>query len=543
MNIIQAIHDENLFRSYVSGAPDGSLDSWANWQSFLKVLYGLATTEPDVIRQCTGRDPQKLSPDGYTECLLLAGRRGGKSKIIALVGAAEAILSDKTKGLSKGEIPMVAILSPTRNQSRIIHTYLKAVFDSTAILQAEVVKEERESFKLRNGVEVAIITGDARKVRGFTLIACIVDEVAMFGFSEEAKINDTELVRAIRPALASTGGRLLCVGSPFAAQGYSYKTWKKHFGNDTSDVLVWNAASLLMNPTLNRKIVERAIEEDPIAANVEYCTSPGLFREDVDQFVSRAVVESLVIRGRKELAPQFNVRYAAFVDVSGGRHDDAALAVAHLEGRVVVIDCVERFKSPHNPYQVVSNMALTLRRYSLQEATADAYSAEWSRVAFKNHAINLYNASTSHWKDGAGSWNPTTAKPKSVLYAELLPRLHSAEIELLDDETLITQLSLLQRRVRSGGRDQIDHPPGAHDDLANVIAGVSVIVCQPISLGVESLIDDPDDETPKSTLEQAWEDFEITKQQFDEEQRDMRRSDRMEDTGTSESIADLFGFN
>ena len=87
------------------------------------------------------------------------------------------MLSGKEQNLSAGEIGMVAILSPTRFQSRIIHNYLKGVFDSTPLLQNEVVEEKREGFTLKNGVEVAIITGDPRTCRGFSIIACIVDEI------------------------------------------------------------------------------------------------------------------------------------------------------------------------------------------------------------------------------------------------------------------------------------------------------------------------------------------------------------------------------
>ena len=43
-------------------------------------------------------------------------------------------------------------------------------------------------------------------------------------------------------------------------------------------------------------------------------------------------------------------------------------------------------------------------------------------------------------------------------------------IELLDDPRLIAQLCSLERRTARGGRDSIDHPPGQHDDLANVAA-------------------------------------------------------------------------
>jgi hypothetical protein len=473
-NIVKAVQDGNLFRSYVTGAEDGSLASWRHWLTFLRALYGLPIPNADegTVKLCTGRDPAKLSRDGYSECLLLCGRRSGKSKTIALVGAAEAVLSGKEKALSAGEIPMVAILSPTRFQSRIIFSYLKGVFDSSPILQNEVAEEKKEGFKLTNGVEVAIITGSPQSCRGFSVIAAITDEIAMFGLSEESHVrSDTELVRALRPSLASTGGRLLCVGTPYAAKGYAYLTWKRAYGNDTCDVLCWNAASTLMNPTLSAKVVQRAIDEDPIAANVEYCTAPGLFREDVDNFITRAAVEALVIRGRQELPPRQGIHYAAFADVSGGRHDDACLAIAHKEDRVIVLDCLERYKAPHNPYEVVSEMCDTIRRYGCDRAMGDAYAAEWTRVAFGNHGINYRRASTSVWKEGTEAKN-RIAKPKSILYSELLPRLHSGEVELLDNETLIAQLCSLQRRTRSGARDSIDHPPGGHDDCANVLAGV-----------------------------------------------------------------------
>jgi hypothetical protein len=44
---------------------------------------------------------------------------------------------------------------------------------------------------------------------------------------------------------------------------------------------------------------------------------------------------------------------------------------------------------------------------------------------------------------------------------------------LLDDPRLIDQLCALERRTARGGRDSIDHPPGAHDDVVNTVAGVA----------------------------------------------------------------------
>jgi hypothetical protein len=54
--------------------------------------------------------------------------------------------------------------------------------------------------------------------------------------------------------------------------------------------------------------------------------------------------------------------------------------------------------------------------------------------------------------------------------------LNSGRAELLDEPRLASQLCGLERRTARGGRDSIDHAPGAHDDLANSVAGAVVSV-------------------------------------------------------------------
>ena len=56
-----------------------------------------------------------------------------------------------------------------------------------------------------------------------------------------------------------------------------------------------------------------------------------------------------------------------------------------------------------------------------------------------------------------------------------MPLINSRRIELLDNQQLITQLCGLERRTARSSRDSIDNFPGAHDDVANVTAGVAVI--------------------------------------------------------------------
>ncbi|MEQ8791773.1 MAG: hypothetical protein RIC55_36255 [Pirellulaceae bacterium] len=455
MNIIKAIHDARLFRPFLGD----KLDSWRNWLTALRVVYGEPiNTLPacNVVHQCTGREANHLPKAGFDTALFLTGRRSGKSRVAAIIGAYEAVLAGHEAKLSRGERGIVPIISPSKSQSRIVHSYLRSIFE-TPLLAREVVTDTKEGFELRSGTRIEILAGDWRTIRGFTLLAAIVDEACFFGYDAESKIkSDTELVRAIQPSLATVGGKLIAISSPYAKKGWCHKQYQTHYGNNSGNVLVWNCPSRTMNPILPQRIVAAAIAEDLQSAKSEYL---GEFRDDVGQFLPREVIEGLVIGGRSSLLPQSGNRYVAFADLSGGRGDDAALAIAHKEGRTVVIDLAKRWRPPFNPHHVVSLMADELKRYGIYRVTGDNYAAEFVATAFGANDIRYTKSE----------------KPKSALYVELLPRLCSGDIELPDDEALVTQLASLERRTRSGGRDIIDHPPGGHDDLANAVAGACVV--------------------------------------------------------------------
>ena len=213
MNIIEAIKHPQLFRPFLGD----DLASWKAWLAALRVLYGLPMFPKyhGIIKKCTGRDPLKMPKTGFDTALFLTGRRSGKSRISAIIAAYEAILAGHEHKLSKGEFAVVPILAPSKSQAGIIKSYVRAVFDQTDILRNEIVEEVKEGFLLRNNVRIEILAGDFRTIRGFTLIAAIVDEAAFFGLDSDSKVrSDTELIRAVKPALASIQGRLIAISSP-----------------------------------------------------------------------------------------------------------------------------------------------------------------------------------------------------------------------------------------------------------------------------------------------------------------------------------------
>jgi hypothetical protein len=57
----------------------------------------------------------------------------------------------------------------------------------------------------------------------------------------------------------------------------------------------------------------------------------------------------------------------------------------------------------------------------------------------------------------------------------MLPLLGTAQVRLLDLPRLRTQLLLLRRHTTRTGRDEVDHPSGGADDVANVVSGACVM--------------------------------------------------------------------
>lgn len=133
------------------------------------------------------------------------------------------------------------------------------------------------------------------------------------------------------------------------------------------------------------------------------------------------------------------------------------LAISHRDGDQHVLDLVREVRPPFNPDSVVEESCQLVRPYRLSSLYGDRYGAGWVLERFQHHGITYLPAE----------------KTKSDIYKELLPLLNNSRYcELLDNQRLVVQLLSLERRTGRGtGRDSIDHPPNAYDDIANAVAG------------------------------------------------------------------------
>jgi hypothetical protein len=454
VNIITAINDPGLFRPLFK-----DLATWQAWIVFLKALFALPMTEDDLTlyRQCTGRQNPPDKP--FAEAWVPTGRRSGKSFMAALVGVFLACFKDYRKYLAPGERAHVLIVAADRAQAQVILRYVKGFLASNPMLSKLVESEKAESVDLTNGVTIQVATSSYRSIRGFTVVAAICDEIAFWRSEVDSANPANEVLRAIRPALATIpDSLLLCISSPWARTGPLYEAFNRHHGRDDSDVLVWNADTPTMNPTISQKIIDRDTKIDPEMALSEW---GGAFRSDLESFLPLEAIEAVIVQGRFELPPRLaaGLSYRAFADPSGGRRDAATLAITHREGERVILDLARAWKAPHDPSIVTWEMANVLKSYGLSRVTGDRYAGAWPEQEFLKHGI---------------SYSPSD-RDKSGLYLAFLPMVLSGQVELLDLKHLKAELVGLERRARSGGRDSVDHAPRAHDDLANAVAGACTL--------------------------------------------------------------------
>lgn len=247
-----------------------------------------------------------------------------------------------------------------------------------------------------------------------------------------------------------------------------------------------SSPSRTTNPALPESLIARELERDPARARAE-CLAE--FRDDVEAFVPRELVESPTSPGVRARPARAGTRHRAFVDPSGGVSDSFTLAIAHAEpdGRRV-LDLVKEVRPPFSPESAVAELAALLHAYRVTSVTGDRYGGEWPREAFRRHGIRYEPAS----------------RARSELYLELLPLLTAGRVELLDEPRLIAQLAGLERRKGRTGRDTIDHAPGGHDDLANAAAGALTACGARRLLYVGGPPDDPPADAAPVPRRPAW---------------------------------------
>jgi len=449
----QAITDPGLLGSAFPRKA-GQPDSWVVWKAMALAAVGesLKPKEMKAYRQVTQRE--NPPSERVEELVIVKGRRSGGTSFSAAMVSYLAALCDYSDCLGVGEKATALLIAPSQRQADVAFSRVEGIFDASPLLSSMIVNRTKESLTLNNNVTVEVLAASYRSVRGLTLVCAIADEAAFF--MAEGKNTDTEIMNALRPALITTRGMLVLASTPYAREGELHSSFEKYFGKENADVLVARASSRDTNPTLPEAVIARALERDPVAARAEFL---GEFRTDVSGFISRDLLMQAVDQGVTERLPSPGIQYTAFCDAasgiaSSGDGDRFAVAIGHLEGDVVVIDCCRRWMPPFNASTTTAEVAALAKAYRCDEVISDGFSSGYLRAELLRHGVA----------------HRISEFDKSKLYLATLPALTSKRVRLLDLKFLIDEFASLERRPGSTGHDKID--ARGHEDAANVVSGV-----------------------------------------------------------------------
>lgn len=252
------------------------------WAATLRLFYGLPLTAEDVefLATATGRSRAALESyagHGFAELWARVGRRGRKSAVAALVADYEAIYGGHGAHLIPGEIALIPTISKDLGGASTVRRFEHSYLDALGIAYQET-KFGSIAVTLIEGSSVALacLACTSEAPRGPAIPVAILDEIAFYKTSEVYENPDTEILAALRPAMAQFPGRkLLAISSPFAEMGVFHTTVEGALANDSEHrTLAVEGPTWKWSPTVTEALTHE-LEPDEAVHSREYGAKPA----------------------------------------------------------------------------------------------------------------------------------------------------------------------------------------------------------------------------------------------------------------------------
>jgi hypothetical protein len=155
-------------------------------------------------------DPWQLEvlEGGHPRLLLNCCRQAGKSTVVAVLGLVGAVFEPGAK---------VLLVSRSLRQSMELFRVLTEFHRRIGAPLLE--RQTAEELRLSNGSRIVCLPCREETVRGYSHVSLLV-------IDEAARVPD-DLYRAVRPMLAVSDGRLVCLSTPYGKRGFFYDAWAR----------------------------------------------------------------------------------------------------------------------------------------------------------------------------------------------------------------------------------------------------------------------------------------------------------------------------
>ena len=208
--------------------------------------------------------------------LMLITRQGGKSLTAAAIAVREALLRPPA---------LVLLLSPTLRQSgELFRDKVKRLYNGLG-WPVPAAQETQLTMELANGSRIVSLPGEEETIRGYSGVRLLVVD-------EAARVPDA-LYYSIRPMLAVSRGRLICLSTPYGRRGFFWRAWDQG-GDSWQRVCVpWQQCPRITADQCPRIGAGFLIREEqalgPRWYRQEYFCS---FEETIDQVFSQADIQA-----------------------------------------------------------------------------------------------------------------------------------------------------------------------------------------------------------------------------------------------------------
>jgi hypothetical protein len=113
---------------------------------------------------------------------------------------------------------LILLVSPSLRQSQELFRKVTQLYE---VLDRPVPSDQESALRLelKNGSRIVSLPGKEATVRGYSGVRLLVVD-------EAARVPD-ELYFSIRPMLAVSGGKLVCLSTPFGKRGFFFEEWSR----------------------------------------------------------------------------------------------------------------------------------------------------------------------------------------------------------------------------------------------------------------------------------------------------------------------------
>ncbi|MCC7384739.1 MAG: hypothetical protein IT384_23015 [Deltaproteobacteria bacterium] len=428
------------------------------WRATIKALYGtpLDPAELELFRQLSGgRGPQA---GGWHEFLAVVGRRGGKSETIARVAVFEALHGGHGRVLAPGQLALVGVVSPLREQSAEILGYVRGLSQLPQV-RKQVARTTQDTVEFKTGVGVQVVSCDEVAGVSHTYVALVADEFARW------PENDKEIIGQFRPALAPVVGapprRFLGITSAHIRDGQAYDTDAGYFGKPDAPVLVVRGSTETFNENIDRAWLARERRRVGETAFLNHYgdgdTPPQWVDALQDGFFEG--FERCVVDGVESFPPDCGEwSYVAALDPAF-KLDHFAMAIAHREvvtgqAPTTVLDFACSWRPPVSPEAVMAEIAAKLAEYDAKyRCFTDQHGSVLLAELGRRFGVYLSEE----------PWTPVT---KPVRFGLVRGAMADGLVRLPDNRELRRELANIAARKLRSGHERIEARRG-HDDMAH----------------------------------------------------------------------------